>query len=529
MKKCALHNLGCKVNSYETQVMQQMMEEAGYEIVEFGKEPADVYIINTCSVTNIADRKSRQMIHKAKKLNPDAIVAATGCYVEAAGDNVDEDVDIAIGNNEKSRLVEILDSYFSDVCEEKHTHADINKVTDFDDMFMEAPMEHTRAYVKIQDGCNRFCTYCIIPYVRGRIRSRQRDDIFNEVSSLARKGCAEVVLTGIHLSSYGLDMGDDALELIDIIEMINGIEGIKRIRLGSLEPRIVTEEFAKRLAACEKICPHFHLSLQSGCDATLIRMNRKYTTGEFAEGVKILRRYFDNPAITTDVIVGFPGETQEEFDVTYEGDSPSTAGLQKGQMWTLRQLLYALMLPSGNDAAYVIAAGVARSIKGNENLNIREQLEYFNNLMNNVAKKIGAHNSHFMVPDGNSYYNSDGSWSNRLSQHYVTADDMIKFAMLALNYSMLAKVVSTYTINFSIVSEKAYTFYNTNLLIKPIRSEVYLKNAIGIKTGTTNPGGYCLICAYEVDGRIVIASILKGTTSMNRYYDAVKIYNAVYN
>lgn len=318
MKKCALHNLGCKVNSYETQVMQQMMEEAGYEIVEFGKEPADVYIINTCSVTNIADRKSRQMIHKAKKLNPDAIVAATGCYVEAAGDNVDEDVDIAIGNNEKSHLVEILDSYFADVCEEKHTHADINKVTDFDDMFMEAPMEHTRAYVKIQDGCNRFCTYCIIPYVRGRIRSRQRDDIFNEVSSLARKGCAEVVLTGIHLSSYGLDMGGNAPGLIDIIEMINGIEGIKRIRLGSLEPRIVTEEFAKRLAACEKICPHFHLSLQSGCDATLIRMNRKYTTEEFAEGVKILRRYFDNPAITTDVIVGFPGETQEEFDVTYE-------------------------------------------------------------------------------------------------------------------------------------------------------------------------------------------------------------------
>ncbi|MDD6233685.1 MAG: tRNA (N(6)-L-threonylcarbamoyladenosine(37)-C(2))-methylthiotransferase MtaB [Lachnospiraceae bacterium] len=318
MRKCALHNLGCKVNSYETQVMQQMMEEAGYEIVEFGKEPADVYIINTCSVTNIADRKSRQMIHKAKKLNPDAIVAATGCYVEAAGDNVDEDVDIAIGNNEKSRLVEILDSYFADVCEEKHTHADINKVTAFDDMFMEAPMEHTRAYVKIQDGCNRFCTYCIIPYVRGRIRSRRKDDIFNEVSSLARKGCAEVVLTGIHLSSYGLDMGDDAPGLIDIIEMINAIEGIKRIRLGSLEPRIVTEEFAKRLAACEKICPHFHLSLQSGCDATLVRMNRKYTTEEFAEGVGILRRYFDNPAITTDVIVGFPGETEEEFNVTYE-------------------------------------------------------------------------------------------------------------------------------------------------------------------------------------------------------------------
>lgn len=316
MRKCALHNLGCKVNSYETQVMQQMMEEAGYEIVEFGREPADVYIINTCSVTNIADRKSRQMIHKAKKLNPDAVVAATGCYVEAAGENVDEDVDIAIGNNEKSRLVEILDSYFADISEEKHTHADINKVTGFDRMFMEAPMEHTRAYVKIQDGCNRFCTYCIIPYVRGRIRSRDRDDIFKEVTALAESGCAEVVLTGIHLSSYGLDMGEDAPKLIDIIEMVNSIEGIKRVRLGSLEPRIVTEEFTKRLAACKKICPHFHLSLQSGCDATLRRMNRQYTTQEFANGVEILRKYFDRPAITTDVIVGFPGETDEEFETT---------------------------------------------------------------------------------------------------------------------------------------------------------------------------------------------------------------------
>ena len=311
MKKCALHNLGCKVNSYETQVMQQMMEEAGYEIVEFGKEPADVYIINTCSVTNIADRKSRQMIHKAKKLNPDAIVAATGCYVEAAGDNVDEDVDIAIGNNEKSRLVEILDSYFSDVCEEKHTHADINKVTDFDDMFMEAPMEHTRAYVKIQDGCNQFCSYCIIPYVRGRVRSRKPEDIVNEVKTLAATGVKEVVLTGIHISSYGTDL--ENISLIELIEAIHEIEGIKRIRLGSLEPRIITEEFAKRIASLEKICPHFHLSLQSGCDKTLKAMNRKYNTEEYYEGCVKLREVFDNPAITTDVIVGFPGETEEDF------------------------------------------------------------------------------------------------------------------------------------------------------------------------------------------------------------------------
>lgn len=314
MKKCALHSLGCKVNSYETQAMQKMMENAGYEIVPFGEEIADIYIINTCSVTNIADRKSRQMIHKAKKLNPEAVVAAAGCYVESAGDNIDEDVDIVIGNNEKSHLIEILNEYFEHMDKEKSV--DIGKVTGFDELNIDSPLEHTRAYVKIQDGCNRFCSYCIIPYVRGRIRSRKPDDVMAEIKRVAASGCKEVVLTGIHLSSYGLDFKDSTVKLIDVIEAVNGIEGIERIRLGSLEPLIVTEEFVRRLAKCKKICPHFHLSLQSGCDETLKRMNRRYNVDEYYKGVELLREYFSDAAVTTDVIVGFPGETEEEFNIT---------------------------------------------------------------------------------------------------------------------------------------------------------------------------------------------------------------------
>lgn len=314
MKKCALHSLGCKVNSYETQAMQKMMESAGYEIVPFGEEIADIYIINTCSVTNIADRKSRQMIHKAKKLNPEAVVAAAGCYVESAGDNIDEDVDIVIGNNEKSHLIEILNEYFEHMDKEKSV--DIGKATGFDELNIDSPLEHTRAYVKIQDGCNRFCSYCIIPYVRGRIRSRKPDDVMAEIKRVAASGCKEVVLTGIHLSSYGLDFKDSTVKLIDVIEAVNRIEGIERIRLGSLEPLIVTEEFVRRLAKCKKICPHFHLSLQSGCDETLKRTNRRYNVDEYYKGVELLREYFPDAAVTTDVIVGFPGETEEEFNIT---------------------------------------------------------------------------------------------------------------------------------------------------------------------------------------------------------------------
>lgn len=310
-KKAALHNLGCKVNAYETESMQQMLEQAGYEIVPFAPG-ADIYIINTCTVTNIADRKSRQMLHKAKKMNPEAVVVAAGCYVESekyAGGKVDEAIDIVIGNNCKKDLVEILEAYE----EGKRTEAviDINHTKQYEELNLNKTAEHTRAYVKVQDGCNQFCSYCIIPYTRGRVRSRQSQDVYDEVCRLAKAGYHEVVLTGIHLSSYGVDLEGE--NLLTLICLIHGIEGIERIRLGSLEPRIMTEEFVQELSSLSKVCPHFHLSLQSGCDATLKRMNRKYTAEEYYEVCKRLRRYFEDPALTTDVIVGFAGETEEEF------------------------------------------------------------------------------------------------------------------------------------------------------------------------------------------------------------------------
>lgn len=313
MRKAALHNLGCKVNSYETEVMQELLEENGYQIVDF-HEPADVYIINTCSVTNIADRKSRQMIHQAKKRNENAVVVATGCYVQTSSEQAakDDSIDIIIGNNQKHRVVELLEQYY--VSKEKVLElVDINKDKVYEAMKLDKTAEHTRAFVKVQDGCNQFCTYCIIPYARGRVRSRAYEDVISEIEGLSKGGYKEVVLTGIHLSSYGVDCDSS---LIDLIEGVAKIEGIKRIRLGSLEPGIITEEFAKRLSQVKQICPHFHLSLQSGCDGTLKRMNRHYNSSEFKLRCEILRKYFDNPALTTDVIVGFPGETLEEFEIT---------------------------------------------------------------------------------------------------------------------------------------------------------------------------------------------------------------------
>ncbi len=310
-KKAALHNLGCKVNAYETEVMQQILEKNGYEIVSFS-DYADVYVINTCSVTNMADRKSRQMLHKAKKQNPNAIIVGAGCYVQTkeAQAFVDESIDIIIGNNKKGELAKLISQY-------EKTHKKCSSIVDinhekqeYETMFLERTAEHTRAFIKVQDGCNQFCSYCIIPFARGRVRSRKLEDVMLEVKKLAEHGFKEVVLTGIHLSSYGVDTGDSLLHLI---ESVHSIEGIERIRLGSLEPRIVTEEFALTLSKLEKICPHFHLSLQSGCDATLKRMNRRYDTAEYKKGCDILRTYFEHPAITTDVIVGFPGETEEEF------------------------------------------------------------------------------------------------------------------------------------------------------------------------------------------------------------------------
>ena len=313
MKRAALHNLGCKVNAYETEAMQQLLEENGYEIVPF-KEGADVYIINTCTVTNMADRKSRQMLHRAKKMNPDAIVVAAGCYVQAkeASGEIDESIDIVIGNNKKKDLIQILDGFYEKKQGQNKAVIDINHTHEYEEMHLNKTAEHTRAYIKVQDGCNQFCTYCIIPFARGRVRSRAKEDVVREVTELAANGYQEVVLTGIHLSSYGVDLENE--NLLSLILAVNEIEGIKRIRLGSLEPRIITEDFVKTISGLEKMCPHFHLSLQSGCDDTLRRMNRRYTSEEYYEKCMLLRKYFAHPALTTDVIVGFPGETEEEFE-----------------------------------------------------------------------------------------------------------------------------------------------------------------------------------------------------------------------
>ncbi len=318
MKRAALHNLGCKVNSYETEAMQQLLEAAGYEIVDF-EEQADVYIINTCSVTNVADKKSRQMLHRAKSQNPGAIVVATGCYVQAAGEKLKEDasIDLVIGNNKKADLIPLLEACMAGK-EAEDSVIDISAVSEYEPLHIEKQEEHTRAFIKVQDGCNQFCSYCIIPYTRGRVRSRRPEDVEKEVRTLAKKGYREVVLTGIHLSSYGVDFKEESIDFLSLIKRLNGIEGIERIRFGSLEPRVITEEFARELSGMEKICPHFHLSLQSGCDETLKRMNRHYTCEEYYERCRILRKYFKNPAITTDVIVGFPAETEEEFAMTEE-------------------------------------------------------------------------------------------------------------------------------------------------------------------------------------------------------------------
>ena len=320
MKKVALHNLGCKVNAYETEAMQQLLEEAGYEIVPF--EPgADIYVINTCTVTNIADRKSRQMLNKAKKMNPEAIVVATGCYVQTGGEKLEKDeaIDLVLGNNQKINIVEALAEY----AENKPGHGShvikINQTKEYEELSIDHTAEHVRAYIKVQDGCNQFCTYCIIPYARGRVRSRNIESVLKEVRALAEKGYKEVVLTGIHLSSYGVDFPEEKKEtLLSLIRAVHEIEGIRRIRLGSLEPGIVTREFAEGIAALPKVCPHFHLSLQSGCDETLERMNRRYRSGEYRERCELLREVYGNPALTTDVIVGFPQESEEEFRKSYD-------------------------------------------------------------------------------------------------------------------------------------------------------------------------------------------------------------------
>ena len=318
-KKVALHNLGCKVNAYEVEAMQQLLENAGYETVPF-EEGADVYVINTCTVTNIADRKSRQMLHKAKKMNPDAIVVATGCYAQADTEKLKEDtaVDLILGNNQKTQIVEALEEYEKEHAKQVQV-IEINHTKEYEELSIASTAEHVRAYIKVQDGCNQFCTYCIIPFARGRVRSRKIEEVLSEVETLAAKGYKEVVLTGIHLSSYGVDFPKEEREsLLSLIQAVSRVEGISRIRLGSLEPRIITEEFLEGIVKTGKVCPHFHLSLQSGCNKTLKNMNRRYSAQEYAEKCELIRKFYPAPALTTDVIVGFPQETEEDFEESYE-------------------------------------------------------------------------------------------------------------------------------------------------------------------------------------------------------------------
>ena len=325
MKTIAFHNLGCKVNAYELDVMQQIAQNKGYEIVQFDQK-ADVYVVNTCSVTNIADRKSRQILHKAKKINPSAIVVAAGCYAQIAKDTLleDEAVDVIVGNNHKSRIIEIIEDYETSKKagkDDKIVVIEDVQSSEYENMLLTEGFNRTRADVKIQDGCDRYCTYCIIPYTRGKVRSRELSDLICEVKGLANMGFKEVVLTGIHISSYGKEHGKkeyNSEALLTLIEKVASVEGISRVRIGSFEPTILTEEFVERLSRVSEICPHFHISLQSGCDSVLKRMNRHYTTDVFYEKVCLLRKYFPGCAITTDVIVGFPGETEEEFEATVE-------------------------------------------------------------------------------------------------------------------------------------------------------------------------------------------------------------------
>ena len=329
-RRAALHNLGCKVNAYELDAVRELLLANGYEIVSFD-EPADIYIVNTCTVTNIADRKSRQMLHRAKKRSPEAVVVAMGCYVQSRGEAASEDeaIDICIGNNRKTEIVRIIEDYIehrssTPGAADDYYADNLSEPVEYEDMHLEKIDSHTRAYIKIQDGCNQFCSYCMIPYARGRVRSRKPEEVLAEIRALSGNGVSEFVVTGIHLSSYGTDFDIKGKivpadtfgpeHLLDILTQISDVDGVKRIRLGSLEPRIMTEDFVQRLSGLEKICPHFHLSLQSGSDTVLKRMNRHYDGAEYLECVDTLRKYFDNPAITTDIIAGFPGETEEEFE-----------------------------------------------------------------------------------------------------------------------------------------------------------------------------------------------------------------------
>jgi len=414
MKRVAFYTLGCKVNQYETNAMTQKFQEAGYEIVELNNEIADIYIVNTCTVTNMSDRKSRQVLRRLKDKNQDAVVVAVGCYVQVAKQELEEmpEIDIALGNEEKKDIVKYIEKFI----ENKKKLIEIDDISaqkEFKEMGQITYTEKTRAVIKVQDGCNNFCSYCIIPYARGRVRSRNEENIIEEITQIAKNGIQEVVITGIHVASYGKDLGNEN-GLIELLEKINSIDGIVRIRLGSLEPKVITEEFMQRLVKLEKICHHFHLSLQSGCDETLKRMNRKYLTQDIIEIIERLRKYYNDVILTTDIIVGFPGETEEEFNKTYEF-------LQQAKLYKMHVFQYsprkgtrAATMPNQVDGNIKEARSKKLIHLSNEN-----QLEYNESL---IGKNVEVLFEDKEIKDNIAYYK--GHTQNYILVKYKTDEEL---------------------------------------------------------------------------------------------------------
>lgn len=414
MKKVSFYTLGCKVNQYETNAMAQKFKEAGYEIVDMNDDISDICIVNTCTVTNMSDRKSRHSLRRVKEKNPSAIIAAVGCYAQVAKNDLENmpEIDIVLGNEEKANIVQYVERFMTNRNKVIEIE-DIGSKKEFEDMGQITYTEKTRAFIKVQDGCNQFCSYCIIPYARGRVRSRNAESIIDEITQIAQNGIKEVVITGIHVASYGRDFGKEN-GLIELLEKINAIKGIKRIRLGSLEPKIITEDFMQRLIKLDKICHHFHLSLQSGCDATLKRMNRKYTTSEVHEIIERLRRYYNDVMLTTDIIVGFPGETEEEFETTYQF-------LKEAQLYKMHVFQYS---PRKGTRAAVMPNQIDGNIKEARSKRLIE-LSNENQMMYNerlVGQEVEVLFEDKEVENGESYYR--GHTQNYILVKYKTNENL---------------------------------------------------------------------------------------------------------
>ena len=413
-KGCLSLHYGCKVNQYETNAMTQKFKEAGYEIVNINDDISDICIVNTCTVTNMSDRKSRQALRKVKEKNHNAIIVAVGCYAQVAKEELEKmpEIDVVLGNEEKKDVVKYVENFMNGINKVIEIE-DIATQKEFKDMGQITYTEKTRAVIKVQDGCNQFCSYCIIPYARGRVRSRNQESIIKEITQIAQKGIKEVVITGIHVASYGRDFGNEN-GLIELLEKINEVDGISRIRLGSLEPKIITEEFMQRLVKLEKICHHFHLSLQSGCDETLKRMNRKYTVSEVEEIIERLRRYYDDVILTTDIIVGFPGETEEEFNKTYEF-------LKKAKLYKMHVFQYS---PRKGTRAAVMPRQIDGNIKENRSKKLiqlsNENEKYYHDKL--IGKTVEVLFEDKEIDNGVTYYK--GHTQNYILIKYKTDENL---------------------------------------------------------------------------------------------------------